>query len=129
MSYIRFINCYKQNAIAKKKYYYFDINKKSQQILLKFIELGLIASVKYIDVKTKKCKIFINYTNKTTVFKTLKILLKLGKKINISLKTTLKLKKYKTNSTFLMLSSKGIITNFEAINFKIGGVLLCKCNY
>jgi len=129
MSYIEFINCYKQNAVAKKKYYYFNLNRKSQQVLLKFIDLGLIASIKYLDNNNIKCKIFINYVNKTTTFKTLKILLKLGKKSSISLKTSLKLKKYKTNSTFLLLSSKGIITNFEAINFKIGGILLCKCNY
>jgi ribosomal protein S8 len=129
MTYIKFIILYQQNSLSKKKYYSIYINKKTKKILQKFIELGLI---KYTNTNKKNNKliyIYVNYTKNMTVFKKIKILYKLSKKQNINTKTLLIKKELKSNSTLLLLTSKGILTNFEAIDNNIGGVLLCQINY
>lgn len=129
MSYINFINCYKQNSLAKKKYYYYLINKKSKIILRKFIELGLIRYVSLNKTNSNQLKITINYSKNEPIFKFLKVLYQLGRKKNINLKTLQSQKAYKTNSMLLLLTSKGVLTNFEALSQHTGGILLCQIIY
>jgi len=130
MTYIKFINLYKQNSLAKKKYYpsYFD--NKTQTLLKKFIEIGLI---KYAITSKKNPKIiyiYINYIKKNNnPFISISSLYKLNKNKNINLKTLILHKNFKFNSTLLLLTSKGVLTNFEAMQYKVGGVLLCQINY
>lgn len=129
MTYIKFINLYQQNMLAKKKYYLLHTNKINIIILKKFIQLGLI---KYVKINTKNSKlfyVFINYIKYGNVSKKIKTLYKPSKKQNIKIKTLEIQKKFKTNSTILLLTSKGLLTNFEALEQKIGGILLCQINY
>lgn len=127
MSYINFINTFKQNCLAKKKYYYFNnINKKTSNILYKFIELGLIKNIQYIN--KNYIKIYPTYVNEQIIFKNLKILYKPSNKKNINIKTLQKIKKYKHNCFIIMLTPKGLLTNIEALNNNTGGILLLKCN-
>lgn len=127
MSYINFINTFKQNYLAKKKYYYFNnINNKTKSILYKFIELGLIKNTQFIN---ESCiKIYPTYSNEQRIFTNLKILYKPSQKKNINIRTLKKLKKYKYNYFIILLTTKGLLTNIEALNNNIGGIILCKCN-
>lgn len=129
MNYIRFINCYKQNSLTKKKYYYYIYDNKTNKLIHKFMELGLIKYTIKSQTSKNKIKIFINYEKNTTIFKNLKILYKLNKKQHINVKTLITQKKFKLNSVFLLSTSNGILTNFEALHQKNGGILLCQINY
>ena len=127
MGYINFINTFKQNCLAKKKYYYFNnINNKTKSVLYKFIELGLIKHVKFIN--KNYIQIYPTYINEQRIFTNLKILYKPSHKKNINVNTLKKLKKYKYNCFIILLTTKGLLTNIEALNNGVGGILLCKCN-
>lgn len=126
MVYISFINAYKQNSLAKKKYYYFRYIKKQLPLISKFLEIGLI---KHIVKSNNLLKIYINYAGKNCIYTNLKILRTPSNHQNINYSSLIKKKEYKTNTTYLIFSTKGILTNFEAIHEKTGGILLCKINY
>jgi ribosomal protein S8 len=129
MTYIKFITLYQQNSLAKKKYYTLYVNKTIKLILQKFIEIGLIKYVKNSKKNNKILYIHINYIKSNTVFKKIKSLYKPSRKQNLKLKTLLIKKQLKLNSTLLLLTSKGILTNFEALHQNTGGILLCQINY
>jgi ribosomal protein S8 len=129
MTYIKFLTLYQQNSLAKKKYYTIYSNKTLKIILKKFIELGLI---KYVSISKKNNKIiciYINYIQNSTIFKKITSLYKPSRKRNITNKTLRIRKQLKSNSTLLLLTSKGLLTNFEALHQNIGGILLCQINY
>lgn len=129
MHYIKFINLYKQNSLAKKIYYTTYISKKSKKLLEKFIELGLIKHAVSEKKNFQTTRIYINYIRQEKVYKNLINLYKPSKKKNISNKTLQIKKQFSTSSTFILLTSKGIITNFEAMTKNSGGILLCQINY
>ena len=129
MTYLKFINLYQQNSLAKKKYYTIQKNKITLLLLKKFIQIGLVKSVKSNIKNTTLLYVYINYINNNNVYIKITTLYTLSKKKNVNIKTLLLKKKFNTNSTLLILTSKGLLTNFEAIAKNIGGVLLCQINY
>jgi ribosomal protein S8 len=129
MTYIKFITLYQQNSLAKKKYYTIYINKTIKVLLQKFIELGLIKYTSPSKKNKKLVYIYVNYIKNSTVFRKITPLYKPSQKKNINIKTLLIKKNLRLNSTLLLLTSQGVLTNFEALHKKIGGVLLCQINY
>lgn len=129
MTYLKFITLYQQNSLAKKKYYTIQKNKITLLLLKKFIQIGLVKSVKSNIKNTTLLYVYINYINNNNVYIKITTLYTLSKKKNVNIKTLLLKKKFNTNSTLLILTSKGLLTNFEAIAKNIGGVLLCQINY
>lgn len=129
MQYIKFINLYKQNSLAKKTYYTTYVSKKSKKLLAKFIELGLIKHAIYETKNLQTIRIYINYIKQEKVYKNLFNLYKPSRKKNINIKTLRIKKEFSMSSVFILLTSKGIITNFEAMSKNSGGILLCQINY
>lgn len=129
MHYIRFINKYKQNSLAKKKYYDIVFNKKTNTLLTKFIELGLIKQAFHPNKLKRIIRIYINYIKGEKVYVNIINHYCLSKKKNINLKTLNIKKTLSKNTTFLLFTSLGIITNFEACKIRSGGLLFCQINY
>ena len=72
MTYIKFINLYKQNSLAKKKYYFIHRNKITNMLIKKFIELGLIKYTKKGKNDNYKICIYINYIKNTNIYTKIK---------------------------------------------------------
>jgi len=126
MSYIIFFNVLKINILNKKKYFYFRFNKRSKQLLYKFIEINIISSATLLEKNTNNYKISIAYKHNEPVCKNIKNFYRKSHLTHINIKTLKKLKSYKHNALYLLSTNQGIITNHEALNYCVGGVLMCK---
>jgi ribosomal protein S8 len=113
------------NTLNKKKYFYYSYNKKNLPPIYKFMELNLICGLKFLS--EKKLKAFIPYKNGQPLYKRIKLLYKPSHKFIINFKTLDKINKYK-NSTFLMFTNIGFVTNHEALNKRVGGIIFCRLN-
>jgi ribosomal protein S8 len=120
---------YKLNLLNNKKYFYYKLNNKNQIILKKFIDLNLISYVKCIDNKNNLFKIYITYIKNKPLYTNIKILYRISTPFYVNLKTLETMKTYKYNSIYLLFTSKGILTNIEAVSCKIGGILFCTFRY
>lgn len=118
---LKLINLIKLNLIYKKKLIKYKYNKKNINIIKILIILNII---KYVKKKNKHIYIYINNlykkNNINNLYKPSRLLFLKNKTIK---KLTLK-KKW----IFLLSTNKGILTNFEAINKKLGGIFLLKIN-
>lgn len=129
MKYVKFLNAYKQNSLAKKKYYDITVYKSDKQLLQKFIELGLIKQAFILNKVSKLTRIYINYINNEKIYTSLFNRYTSGHKKHINIKT-LKIKKHLfVNSTLLFSTSNGIMTNFEVLKKNISGILICQIHY
>lgn len=129
MTYINLINLINLNLINKRKYFYVRLNNKSLWLLQKFLDLNTVAIIQCLNKNEHLYKIHLSYINNTSVYKSIKIYYKNSRPIFVNLKTLQKIKNYKNNCTYLLLTNKGILTNTEALNMSQGGMLLCKCCY
>jgi ribosomal protein S8 len=115
------INLIKLNLIYKKKIIKYRYYKKNINIIKILINLNII---KYIKKNNKIIYLYINNFYKHNYINNFyKPSRSIFLKNSIIKKLTLK-KKW----IFLLSTNKGIITNFEAIKKKIGGVLILKIN-
>jgi len=115
------INLIKLNLIYKKKIIKYKYSKKNINMIKILINLNII---KYIKKNNKIIYIHINnFYKKNYINNFYKPSRSLFLKNSIIRKLTLK-KKW----IFLLSTNKGIITNFEAIKKKIGGLLILKIN-
>lgn len=113
------INLIKLNLIYKKKVIKYKYNKKNTNIIKKLIILNII---KYVKKQKNNIYLYINNLYKHNYINNLyKPSRCLFIKSKIIKKLTLK-KKW----IFLLSTNKGIITNFEALKKKIGGIILLK---
>ena len=118
----KLINLIKLNLKYKKKFFFHKINKKEMVILKILIKYNII---KFIQ-KTQKNNfiIFLNYKNNNNVFELTNLYRPSFKQL-ISIDEINKITK-KKNSIFILSSSKGILTNIEALIKKVGGILVLK---
>jgi len=121
---IKFLNTVKINSLNKKKYFYYLYNKRNITFIKKFIQLNIIKGLKIIN--KRKIKIFIPYINGKPTYDTIKFLYKPSNKFIVNLKTLVKINKYRNNGVYLMFTSKGFVSNHEAVLNKTGGILFCK---
>lgn len=113
------INLIKINLIYKKKIIKYKYIKKNTNFIKTLINLNII---KYVKKKNKIIFIYINnFYNKNYIKNYIKPSRSLFLKNIIIKKLTLK-KKW----IFLVSTNKGIITNFEALKKKVGGLLILK---
>lgn len=124
---VQLLNNIKQNSRAKKKYFYFRNIKNLKFFINKLIELNIIFVQ---NVNNKYLKIYINYNKNTNIlYNNIKILYNKSRPIHVSVKTLKKIKKFKYNSYYILTTTKGFKTNFEALTTNCGGILICKFNY
>jgi ribosomal protein S8 len=115
------INLIKLNLIYKKKIIKYKYNKKNLSIIKILIILNII---KYVKRNNKTIYIYINNLYKHNYINNIyKPSRSVFLKNSIIKKLTLK-KKW----VFLLSTNKGIITNFEAVKKKTGGILILKIN-
>ena len=108
------------NYHFKKKNIKIKLNKKEMQILNIFLQLNII---KLIKNQKNIYNIYFQYINNEQIFKNIKNMYKPSKPFFINLKQIIKINK-KNNFIFFLSTNKGIINNFEAEKYKIGGVLI-----
>jgi ribosomal protein S8 len=119
------INLIKMNYICKKKKLNLKIYKKDLKIIQIFVKLNLITIVKKNINKNLIVDIYFQYIGGEPLFKNIKNLNKPSKTTLINYKQLLKINK-KNNSLFIISTNKGLITNFEAEKYKIGGNIILK---
>jgi ribosomal protein S8 len=89
------------------------------------VKLNLITIVKKNINKNLIVDIYFQYIGGEPLFKNIKNLNKPSKTTLINYKQLLKINK-KNNSLFIISTNKGLITNFEAEKYKIGGNIILK---
>jgi ribosomal protein S8 len=122
--YYNIINLIKMGYLYKKKNLKIKIYKNQQQLLKILIQLNMIKFLKKID-NYNNYMIYLTYVNNKPIFSNIKNLYKPSKIYYITLKNLIKFNK-NNRSIILMSTNKGVMTNFEAINLKCGGILIAK---
>lgn len=116
------INLIKVSILKNKKGFIIKNNNKNINILKVFLKINII---KFIKIKNDYIIVYINYINNKPVFKNIENMFKPSNKNYISLKELKKINE-KHNWIFLISTNKGIINSLDAINLKIGGLLIAK---
>lgn len=116
------INGVKLSILYNKKGFIIEKNKNNIELLKNLIKINLI---KFIKIENNKIIVYINYINNEPIFKNIVNLFKPGHKMVISLKNLKKISE-KHNWILILSTNKGLLNNFEAINQKVGGVLISK---
>jgi len=118
----RLINLIKLNLIYKKKFIRLKLNKYELKLIKILIKVNVI---KFIKKNEDKYDIFLSYFDEKPIFQNLINVSKPSKPIFISCKTL----KYITNKykiVIILSTNKGLLTNFEAIQNNIGGMVILK---
>lgn len=116
------INLIKLNLIYKRRILRTKLNKYEYNLVKSLIKINLI---KFIKKNNFSYDIFLNYLNERPLFNNIKNTYKPSKIIFISNKKL----KYITNKHKVILilnTNKGILTNYEAIEMGLGGVIILK---
>lgn len=116
------INIIKLNYLLKKKKLKTKLNKNDRIILNIFIKLNIIRLIKN---NKNIFTIYFQYVNNEPLFKNIKNMYKPSKPVFINYKQIKKINK-KNNFIFYISTNKGVINNFEAEKFKVGGILILK---
>lgn len=118
----KIINLIKNNYNLKNSYAIINkLNKNDFKIINIFIKLNIIKKIK----KNKNYfLIHFKYLNSNdVVFNSIKNFYKPSKPYLLTLKEIKKINK-KNNNIFILSTNKGLMTNFEAEENKIGGLLI-----
>jgi ribosomal protein S8 len=116
------INLIKLNIIYKKRIVRTKLNKYEYNLIKTLIKINLI---KFVKKNKFTYDIFINYLNSKPIFNNIKNTYKPSKLIFIS-KKKLKYITDKHKVILILNTNKGILTNFEAINMGVGGIIILK---
>ena len=115
------INLINLNLIYKKKIIKYKYNKKNTNIIKILVILNI---VKYVKKNNKIIYLYINNFYKHNYINNFyKPSRSLFLKTSIIKKLT-----FKKKWIFLLSTNKGIMTNFEAVKKKLGGILILKIN-
>jgi ribosomal protein S8 len=117
------MNIIKINLLLKKKIVKLKLNKYQLKLIKSLIKINIIKFVK--KKSNSNFIIYLNYLNEKPIFQNIINIYKPSKPILVSFK----LLKNMTNKHKIILilnTNKGLLTNFEAIQLKIGGQLLLK---
>lgn len=119
----KIINLIKINYILKKKKLKIKLNKRDFSILKIFLKLNIIKLIKHNNKNKNIFTISFQYINGEIIFKNIKNLNKPSKPLLMNLKQILEINKKKNHILYLS-TNKGLINNFEAEKYKIGGVVI-----
>lgn len=118
----KLINLIKINLKYKKKFFLYKASKKELIIIKILIKYNIIKFVQ--KMQKNNFIIFLNYKNNNNIFEITNLYRpSLKKIININEINEVTKKK---NSIFILSSSKGILTNIEALTKKVGGILILR---
>lgn len=110
-------------SILKKKRGFTIVNNKINiNILKSFLKINII---KFVKIDSKRIFVYINYINDKPIYNNIINMFKASNKKFINLNTIKKINK-KHNWILIISTSKGILNSFEAINLKVGGIMLAK---
>ena len=118
----KIINTIKINLMYKKKLIKLKLNKYELNIIKALMKINLI---KLVKKNNNHYFIYLNYFEDEPLFKNIVNLNKSSKPIFITY-NMLKYITYKYNIIIILNTNKGVLTNFEALNYKLGGVLILK---
>ena len=124
LGYLNAFNLIKLNIIKRSKFGYIDISKKTTIIIKLLMKYDIIIGYSYITINNKK--LFKVYFNTKFKCNNLKNLCKLTNQRTLKLRHLIKLSNKNTESKYIFCTSKGLIELKEAINYKVGGILLFK---
>jgi ribosomal protein S8 len=116
------INLIKLNLIYKKRKIRVKLNNYEYNLIKVLMKLNII---KFIKKNNTSYDIFLNYLDGRLMFNNIKNAYKPSKLVFISYKKL----KYITNKYKVILilnTNKGVLTNFEAINMQVGGIIILK---
>lgn len=115
------VNCHiKLAGLHKQKKTTLLLNKASEALLRKYVVLGVIEC---FEKKGAHITIHTSFKNGTCVFKGIKNYYRSSSKKHIRL-TELKKLSEKRNLLLIISTSYGILTSYEAIQKKTGGILI-----
>jgi len=117
----KIINLIKNNYNLKNDHVKINkLNKNDFKIIKIFLKLNIIKIVKN---KNNNFVLYFKYLNKNTIFGNVKNFYKPSKPCFLNLKEIKKINK-KKNNIFILSTNKGLITNFEAEQNNVGGILI-----
>lgn len=124
LPYINTFNFIKLNVIKKSKFNYIRTSKKRIIVIKLLLKYNVITGYKFIT--RNKINFIKVYFNTNFPFFKLKNLCKLTNQRTLKHKHMLVLNNKYTDSKYILSTSKGLLELKEAIQLKIGGVLLFK---
>lgn len=116
------INSLKISMMYNKKGFITQNNKNNLIILKIFLKLKM---VKFLKVDGKKITVYLNYIENKPVFRNIVNMFKPGHKYYISLKN---LKRVNDNHNWILIlsTSQGVMNSYEAVEKKLGGLVIAK---
>ena len=110
----------KQSILSKKRYVRVLATPGIINLFQCFYRLGYCSAVKRSG---NKLIISLNYVSSICSLRQLKIITKVSHKRSISLNRS-----FHYQSVYIISSSRGIISNMEAVSYGVGGIALACCN-
>lgn len=117
------INMIKLNYILKRRCVKLTLNKNDMKIIKILLQLNIISMVKKNWNTKNSYTVFFKYLKGEPVFNSILNLYKPSKPVFIGLKELCTINKKKIK-IFILSTNKGLITNFDAEQKKLGGVLV-----
>ena len=113
----------RNGQMASKKEIYVKKSKKCNDVLAILEKEGFIESFSFSKEKPYEIKISLKYFEEQPVIKTIKTVSRPGQRFYISWLSLWKLKQ--SLGFYILSTTKGIITDKQARQLKIGGEVLC----
>jgi ribosomal protein S8 len=118
----KIINLIKLSFIYKKKIIKTSLNKNEIKLINSLIKINLI---KFLKKNENNYYIYLNYFNKKAIFQNIINLNRPSNPLFVNHKTLKRItNKYKI--ILILNTNKGVLTNFEAVNKKLGGKIILK---
>ena len=114
------ISSIKNGYLSKKHKIQQQNSKQNINILNVFIRHGFIKG--YSIISSQKLEIFLSYKDNSAVLKDIRRISKPSRRIYIQNQNLYKKKK----EIYIITTSLGVLTDFEAKKLNIGGELICK---
>ncbi len=121
--FFRVTNLIKINLNYKKKMFKTKLNKNDLTLIRIFIKINIIKYIKKYE--NNNYIVYLNYFNEKPVFNNIINMYKPSQLVYISWKNLMYLTKTK-NWLMIVSTDRGLITNYEAVNKKKGGLIITK---
>jgi len=122
-SYSHIINNLKLTRAKKNFMFDIRVNSKIINLLEVFLNLNIIRRFYFINSTT--CRVYPTYYKDKSLIPNLKNYYSKTRKIYLTADTLKILNKSTYNTTFILETNRGLITHRNALNYNIGGSLIC----
>ncbi len=124
LSTINLLNNIKKGIQHKRKFAIVENTKTNLEIIICLQKLGYIKTFKLLE-ENLNILVTLDFTNSGTVIYNLISFLAGSRTIKISYRTLFFLKQQVKGGTYILSTSKGILSDIEALKNKTGGILIC----